>query len=259
MQSFNYHCHTKICGHAVGTAREYIETAIKSGFKVLGFSEHMGYDDWNDPFERPNFEDLLSYEKEINDLREEYKDKIEILLGYETEYFEDKEDYYKEVLKRVDYLILGQHAVSRNGDYLHDICSHKDIEIMVRQVCDAMEKGLVEILVHPDYFLLGVEKFDDCVKDAFKTMAQVSVKTGIPIELNLKGYLNRHKKLQRGFAYPKIEAWEIMARENPKVVIGYDAHDPKMLLMRNLEREIETEFSRLGLNIIKEPWIKRKV
>ena len=85
MQSFNYHCHTEICGHAVGTAREYIETAIKSGFKILGFSEHMGYDDWNDPFERPNFEDLLSYEKEINDLKEEYKDKIEILLGYKTE------------------------------------------------------------------------------------------------------------------------------------------------------------------------------
>ena len=37
----NYHTHTIRCNHAKGTEREYIEQAIKEGFKILGFSDHV--------------------------------------------------------------------------------------------------------------------------------------------------------------------------------------------------------------------------
>ena len=37
----NYHTHTTRCGHAVGEDREYVETAIRRGLKVLGFSDHV--------------------------------------------------------------------------------------------------------------------------------------------------------------------------------------------------------------------------
>ena len=36
----NYHTHTWRCRHADGTEREYVETAIEAGFKILGFSDH---------------------------------------------------------------------------------------------------------------------------------------------------------------------------------------------------------------------------
>ena len=36
----NYHSHTPRCNHAHGEEREYIETAIKAGYSVLGFSDH---------------------------------------------------------------------------------------------------------------------------------------------------------------------------------------------------------------------------
>ena len=36
----NYHTHTPRCNHAKGSEREFIEKAIKEGFKVLGFSDH---------------------------------------------------------------------------------------------------------------------------------------------------------------------------------------------------------------------------
>ena len=36
----NYHTHTARCGHAEGTEEEYILTALRCGFKVLGFSDH---------------------------------------------------------------------------------------------------------------------------------------------------------------------------------------------------------------------------
>ena len=36
----NYHTHTTRCHHATGTEEAYIETAIRCGYQVLGFSDH---------------------------------------------------------------------------------------------------------------------------------------------------------------------------------------------------------------------------
>ena len=36
----NYHTHTTRCKHASGEDREYVEKAIESGLKILGFSDH---------------------------------------------------------------------------------------------------------------------------------------------------------------------------------------------------------------------------
>ena len=39
----NYHTHTTRCNHASGTEKEYVEAAIETGLKVLGFSDHTPY------------------------------------------------------------------------------------------------------------------------------------------------------------------------------------------------------------------------
>ena len=39
----NYHTHTARCGHAAGTEDEYVQQAIQSGLKILGFSDHTPY------------------------------------------------------------------------------------------------------------------------------------------------------------------------------------------------------------------------
>lgn len=36
----NYHTHTVLCRHAVGSYEEYIKEAISAGIKKLGFSDH---------------------------------------------------------------------------------------------------------------------------------------------------------------------------------------------------------------------------
>jgi histidinol-phosphatase (PHP family) len=36
----NFHTHTFRCQHASGEDKEYVEAAIQSGLKVLGFSDH---------------------------------------------------------------------------------------------------------------------------------------------------------------------------------------------------------------------------
>ena len=36
----NYHTHTWRCNHARGSEREYVEQALTTGIRVLGFSDH---------------------------------------------------------------------------------------------------------------------------------------------------------------------------------------------------------------------------
>ena len=77
------HNHTPLCNHAVGEMSQYIEIAVKSGVKYFGFSDHapMNFD----PIYRMNFTDMKKYESDVLKQKELYKDKINILLGYEVD------------------------------------------------------------------------------------------------------------------------------------------------------------------------------
>ena len=36
----NFHTHTARCGHASGRDEEYVQSAIRGGYQVLGFADH---------------------------------------------------------------------------------------------------------------------------------------------------------------------------------------------------------------------------
>lgn len=82
----NFHTHTTRCNHAVGEDRQYVEAAIKGGLKVLGFSDHSPYffsGDYYSTF-RMKREQVPGYVDSILALKKEYKDDIEIKLGFES-------------------------------------------------------------------------------------------------------------------------------------------------------------------------------
>ena len=84
----NYHTHTPRCGHATGTEREYIERAIEKGMKVLGFSDHTPQpypEDFHSGM-RMGMDEIENYTGTLSALKEEYKDDIRILIGYEQDY-----------------------------------------------------------------------------------------------------------------------------------------------------------------------------
>ena len=89
MMLANYHTHTVRCKHAVGSEREYIEAAIANGFKILGFSDHTPwpYPEGVTSGIRMGMDEIPDYTETLVKLREEYKDRIQILIGYEVEYF----------------------------------------------------------------------------------------------------------------------------------------------------------------------------
>ena len=87
----NYHTHTVRCRHAQDTEREYIEAAIAAGIKTLGFADHAPQifpGDYYSHF-RMRPEELEDYCRTIRTLKEEYKDRIDIKIGLEAEYYPD--------------------------------------------------------------------------------------------------------------------------------------------------------------------------
>lgn len=111
----------QFCDHAKGTLREMVEAAITAGMPIFGLSEHCPRYDEKDlfPSERELGFDVNklielfeSYSKEASLLQEEYKDKIELLRGFEIEVVD--ESYYQRMTKlktegKFDYIVGSLH------------------------------------------------------------------------------------------------------------------------------------------------------
>lgn len=103
----NYHTHTKRCGHAYGEDEDFVLSAIKYGIKELGFSDHISFKNISAPYMRQDRSMLSDYISSISHLKEKYKDKIKIHLGFEAEYIEEFVEDYKDLLENhsIEYMI----------------------------------------------------------------------------------------------------------------------------------------------------------
>lgn len=239
MQTFNYHTHTKRCGHADGDDEQYVRAAMMAGFKELGFSEHMPYPGVDKPGERMLSCDIDEYLSSMQKLKERYQEQLVIKVGFEIEYFDDQVEYLKAMRTRCDYMILGQHCARYDGggyDYLSD---DADVENYTRQVIAGMRSGLVSMLAHPDYFMLGRRDFSKTCERCAHEICACAAACHIPLEINLNGL--RYGKLRYAqmdaYAYPYRAFWEIAAQYPIQVLYGFDAHSPTTLLET---RRIET-------------------
>ncbi len=221
---YNYHTHTTKCSHATGTEREYIERAIENGIKYMGFSEHVPFvlpDGSEFKFRLPT-KDAEKYFADINLLREEFKDKIDIKIGFEMEYYPD---YFEKTLKYVldlgaEYLILGQHFLRNElsgipGTYR----GHTDPAYLteyVDTVITAMKSGYFTYIAHPDVFkFLGD---DEIYISEMRRLCRASTEYNIPLEVNFSGIRTEN-------FYPGDKFWKIAGEEQSPTVFGFDAHE----------------------------------
>ncbi len=248
---YNYHTHTERCGHANGEDEQYVLAAIEAGFKVLGFSDHIPFKTIIHPSERMNYNQIDDYINSIEYLKVKYKDKIEIKLGFELEYFPEYIDYYKEVLSRCDYLICGQHNKVLDH-YSYDLFANdEDVIIYANQVKAAMESGLISFIAHPDYFMLGRRTWSAACDEAARIIALASEKNNVPLEINLNGI--RYGKLnyqgKDAFPYPFRLFWSIVSQYNVQCLYSYDAHKPLTLLEKERVDLVEEILRGLPLSI----------
>ena len=235
-QNYNYHTHTFRCGHAIGKVEEYVEHAVANGFKYLGFSDHVFLKQVHQPGMRGEYFELNDYLKEIDEAQEKYKGKIKLYKGFECEYDPKFVDEYKELLKKVDYLILGQHCYFDDDFSWHWYTKETDNYDMRYKYCfdliEGMKSGLFKYVCHPDLFMQGLTEYDPRIQDICNKICEASLEYDIPLEINLQGWikygrdLGLNKKNFNAIPYPNEIFWKTAGSYQCKVVIGVDAHNP---------------------------------
>lgn len=219
----NYHTHTFRCGHATGTEREYIENAIKGGFKILGFSDHapFRFPDGRESVYRIQTAMAQDYIDTLRALRDEYKDKIKIYIGFEMEYYPK---HFDEMLKYTrslgaEYYILGQHYIENEDPdaiYSGSPCSNEaKLAEYTDCVINGMKSGVFKYVAHPDLFNFIGDK--EIKEREWRRLCIAARETEIPLEINFLG-------IRTGRHYPNEDFWRIAGEEKPKVIFGLDAH-----------------------------------
>lgn len=218
----NYHSHTTRCKHARGTEREYIEAAIKAGIQIMGFSDHVPCP-FKDGFVsgiRMDMEQAEEYVTTIRQLAKEYEDRIEILVGFETEYmpeyFEEQMVLFDKI--RIDYMIMGQHFLQSEQKGPYTGMPTEDEEFLIAyvdRVIEGMKTGRFMYLAHPD--LINYQGEDAIFEREMIRMCESLKEMHIPLEINLLGLLE-------GKHYPRERFWEIVGKVGNEVVFGIDAH-----------------------------------
>lgn len=244
----NYHTHTVRCGHAKGADREYVECAIRAGLKKLGFSDHVPV-----PFPggfvspiRMRTEQTGEYIDSLTRLRSEYRDDIELYIGFETEYYPETFEATMELLSAypVDYLILGQHYLHSEQGALRTTrptAFRQDLAQYVDQVIEGMKTGLFTYIAHPD--TLNFTGDERLYADEMRRLCRAANQYRLPLEFNITG-------LREPCIYPCGRFFRIAAEEGCPVIMGLDAHDPGVLLRDEDIRDGKAFAKQLGLAIL---------
>jgi len=234
----NLHTHTTyVDGHV--SAEEMVKAAIEKGGTSIGFSEHSHV-----PFD-PNYslkiDDTPKYIDEINALKKKYKDKIEIYLGIEVDYFTDF------VPSGLDYIIGSVHHIKCGEKYvtvdaLADTLINAANEYFVgdfyalaeryfETISDIMNKTNADIIAHFDLLAkhnVGNGLFDETnpryKAAAIDSMKEILKKNNL-FEINT-GAMFRLGKLEQ---YPATFLLKELLERGGEVILSSDTHDPKSL------------------------------
>ena len=236
---YNYHTHTTYCD-GKNTAEEMVQKAIEHGLSELGFSGHS--------YTKFDLEPCMTragtelYKKEINALKEKYKDKIKILLGIEYDYHsnEPTDDY--------DYILGSVHYIYKNGEYLCiDYSREKQIETVnkhyggdfyayiedyYKTVAELYNKLKCDIIGHFD--LVTKYNADGSLFDtkhpryiaAWQAAADAIIKTPAVVEINTGGIARGHVSEP----YPSKEIIEYFKSHGKKMIFSSDCHNKDYLL-----------------------------
>lgn len=248
----NYHTHTFLCGHAGGSVEDYVKAAVDNGFEALGMSDHFAAPISTDsPY--INFNTLKSqYLKSIYDARDKYGDPIKILSAVEIEYFDGHSDYYKDLLKVLDYIVMGQHEYIYNGVHCNsfeDGVTEDAVIWYFKSVRHGLKTGFFSILAHPDLIFYRKPDITKKIETEFENTVRTAVDFGVALELNANG-IRSH-----AFRYPTDLFIELCQKHNAKVVVSSDCHSPDALCDEHMRR-LQVYAANAGLNITDEIDIK---
>ena len=238
MQKFNYHTHTRRCGHADDsmTDEDFVRLLIEKGIVKMAFTDHC-----------PEKEEI-DYRK---NMRMKYSEKEEYLERIKSL----KDKYKDEIEKETDKIIIGQHFIYDENNNIKLLTRQKYIDEDVLKYAEyikvAIEKNIPDIIAHPDIYMLGRNTFTNIDAKAAHIICAVAEKYEIPLEINLSHPNECIIGKRNDIIYPCKEFWKIASEyNNLKVLYGIDAHFKYQII--NYEKAIEIANNHIGQDIIKK-------
>lgn len=232
---FDLHTHHARCGHARGGIRDYIEAAIKRGLDIIGISDHSPYFGEKVDHAQPKIamakSEFPHYIEEVLRLKEEYRGKIEVLLGIESDFFPKHADVYRKQyeLYPFDYIIGSVHQSGGVSIFnkkrfkgLSDAQKIREKEEYYRLIRESAKSGMFQILGHIDAMKGFYPSFSEIQTEAVEDTLKIIGETGMAIEINTSG-----KTKDCGGWYPADEILERALYYGIEVTFGSDAHDPE--------------------------------
>ena len=238
----NYHSHTEFCDGRASMA-EIAKAAYDAGFNVWGASPHS-------PICCPSganmkTEDVDKFILESMRLKNEYKDRMRILTGMETDYvspsFGPHTEYFQSL--PLDYRIGSVHFVrTRDGKpvdvdgpaerFLKYLVTEFDNDI--RYVAETYFSMELEMLEAGGFEIIGhLDKIGDNGSQAMadledqpwyaelvEKVISKAVEKGVIIEINTKKYDTGHR------FFPSDRWWPLLKKYDARVVLSTDAHYP---------------------------------
>lgn len=232
---FDLHTHHDRCGHARGVIRDYIEAAIRGGLDVIGISDHSPY--FGSPEDRPEpgiamaRSEFPRYIEEVLKLKEEYRGKIEVLLGVESDFFPEDIEVYRQHYAKYpfDYIIGSVHrsdGVSifnkKRWRSLNEKEQVRQKELYYQLIKESARSGMFQILGHIDAMKGYYPAFSQIQTQAVDDTLRIIGECDIAIEINTSG-----KTKDCGGWYPSDDILERALRYGVSVTFGSDAHDPE--------------------------------
>lgn len=218
-----FHIHTYRCGHAENVPDKlYIEKAITLNASEIWFTDHAPFP--NDPFGgRMKYEQLNEYIDTLSELKEKYKEKINVHIGLEIEYFSRYMDYYEKLKENtnIEILLLGQHMYQIENGYSfslpQEILDKEEYIGLGNAIVEGMKTGLFKICAHPDrIYRRRNQNWTKEMNEIAKQIIETAHYTNTILEQNISS--------MRDGLY-RDEFWDLKNNLNKdKTITGLDAH-----------------------------------
>ena len=257
----NLHTHTTYCD-GKSTIEENIIQAIDKKFISLGFSGHSHFDKDTCSMSEEN---TVKYLEDLKKYKNIYKDKIQIYIGIEGDYYSNLNKETDEEME-LDYRIGSVHYINDNDNNYFPIDMSKETfneaikhfgnlkEVIYRyydNVIKMIETQKPDIIGHLDLvrkYNLNKEYFteeEDWYTKKVDEVIDVIEKNGCIVEVNTKlmnkNNLNAH--------YPNKTTIKKLLEKNIPITINSDAHQCNNI--DNCYFETADELKKLGFKSIK--------
>lgn len=230
----DYHVHTARCGHAGGSTRDYVLSALARGLTEVAITDHVPlyFLEGDDP--EPEFamaaDELPGYVEEVLALREEFAGRIDVLLGIEADYAEGREADLRALLGPYPWdVVLGSvHWVA--GGWIDGPASAGRHETegteflwnkYYRLLAKACASGLFDVMTHFDLPKKFGHRRPAACAAAERGAVEAAARSRVAVEVSSAGLRKTVAEI-----YPGASLLTSLREAGVPLVFSSDAHAP---------------------------------